>query len=302
MHLSVTLRQRTFDKENRMPYFKTNDGTQLFYSVWGEGRPIVFIHGNNVASDMWVSQIPSLVANGHQCIAYDQRGFIRSDSPQRGYDMDTFADDLNCFFEHLNLPQISVVAVSTGCAILARCLSRHGSGRVDNAILISTTTPCFLKSKDNPEGLEREVVYEPFRTGMIKDRPQLFRDSLDGFFNDVAAENPISEGIREWIVNYAIQNPLMTVLQYMQMGSEADSRADMRSFTMPTLIVHGDSDVFAPVAATGLRTHKLIAQSEILLYPGASHGLVFTHRDRLNRDIAQFLKQNVLQLASAVSH
>ena len=285
-----------------MPYFNSNDGTQLFYSVWGEGQPVVFVHGNNIASDMWFSQIPHLTAAGYKCIAYDQRGFLRSDTSQQGYRMDTFAEDLDCLFEHLQLSQVSVVAVSTGCAILARYLSLYGSHRIDSAVLISTTTPCFLKSGDNPEGLDREIALEPFRLGMIRDRPQLFRDSLDSFFNPAGAEHPVSEGLREWLVNYAIQNPLMAVLQYTQMGGEADSRADMKSFTMPTLVVHGDSDAFAPLEVTGLRTHKVIAQSELLIYPGASHGLVFTHHDRLNRDMAAFFKKNVLQTAGASAH
>lgn len=67
----------------------------------------------------------------------------------------------------------------------------------------------------------------------------------------------------------------------------------MSAFTIPTLIVHGDSDVFAPPEATGLRTHEMIGGSRFVSYSGASHGIVFTHRDRLNRDIADFLKHDV---------
>jgi non-heme chloroperoxidase len=282
-----------------MPYFNTTDGTQLFYSIWGDGPPIVFVHGNNLGSDTWTFQIPFLVANGYQCISYDQRGFARSDWPRRGYDVDTLARDLNCFLEHLDRPKATVVTFSVGAGVLARYLSLYGTGRVDRAILIATITPCILKTEDNPQGLPREVAYEPFRAGMIEDRPQLFRDSLDAFFNPAAAENPISEGIREWLVASAIQNPLIPMLEYARIVNETDFRHDMNSFTIPTLIVHGDSDVFAPASVTGLRTHEMIAGSQFVSYSGASHGLLFTHCKRLCREIVEFVKRDVLQVENA---
>jgi non-heme chloroperoxidase len=278
-----------------MPYFNASDGTELFYSIWGEGRPIVFIHGNNIASEMWTFQVPYLVERGFQCITYDHRGFLRSDCPPHGYDPDTLANDLHSLLEHLDLPRVSVVTMSLGAGVLARYLSQRGSGKIDRAILISTITPCFLKKDDNPEGLEREVAYEPFRAAMIQDRPQLFRDSVDAFFNPVQAENPVSEGLREWLVATAIRNPLIPMLEYAYASNVIDYRQDMKSFTIPTLIIHGDSDVFAPPAVTGLRTHAMIPHSRFVSYPGASHGLVFTHHDRLNREIAAFIENSVAQ-------
>jgi len=283
-----------------MPYFNTTDGTRLFYSIWGSGHPIVFVHGNNIGSDMWSFQSPSLIEKGYQCISYDQRGFGRSDCPQDGYDIDTLADDLHCFLRYLNLPKVSLVTFSVGGGILARYFARHGTGHVDKAVLIATVTPCFLKRDDNPEGLDPSIVYEPFRLGLIRDRPQLFRDSLDAFFNPSEAENPISDGIREWIVASAIQNPLVPMLEYARFSNHADFRSDMESFALPTLIVHGDSDVFAPPHETGLRTHKMIPGSTFLLYAGASHGITFTHRDRLNQDIIQFMKRDVHHFDEAV--
>jgi non-heme chloroperoxidase len=275
-----------------MPYFNVANGTRLFYSIWGSGHPIVFIHGNNIGSEMWSFQSPFLIENGYQCISYDQRGFGRSDCPENGYDIDTLANDLHCFLEHLNLPKVSVVTFSVGGGILARYLTLYGARYVDKAVLISTITPCFLKTPDNPEGLDASVVYEPFRLGLIHDRPQLFRDSLDAFFNPEAAEDPISEGMREWIVASAIQNPLVPMLEYARYSTKADFRSDMGSFDVPTLIVHGDNDAFAPAQDTGLRTHKMIPGSKFALYGGASHGIVFTHRNRLNRDIVKFMESD----------
>ena len=70
---------------------------------------------------------------------------------------------------------------------------------------------------------------------------------------------------------------------------EADFRKDLTSFVMPTLIVHGGADAFAPAEATAHRTHQGIKGSRLEIYPGASHALFFTHQDRLNRDIGEFV-------------
>jgi non-heme chloroperoxidase len=272
-----------------MPYCKAADGTQLFYSVWGEGHPLLFIHGGNVGSEMWTFQIPVLVERGYQCITYDQRGFARSDVPRGGYDFDTLASDLDRLIERLGLSRFSVATFSFGGAVLARYLTRHGSSMVEKAILVSPITPFLLKTPDNPEGLDREVAYEPFRRGLVENRPQIFRDSMDAFFNPATSERPITEGLKAWLVDLALRSPLMPMLEFFRASSETDFRADMRSFTMPTLIIHGDLDVFAPLAVTGARTHRMIEHSRLLTYAGASHGLLFTHQERLNREIAGFL-------------
>jgi pimeloyl-ACP methyl ester carboxylesterase len=238
---------------------------------------------------MWTSQIPSLAASGYQCITFDQRGFARSDVPRTGYDFDTLADDLRGLIEELDLVRFSPVAFSLGAAVLARYLSRHGARGIDKSVLVSPITPYVLWSDDNLDGLDRAVAYEPFRAGLIQNRPQLLHDSLDAFFSPTTAEQPISEALREWIVTSALRSPLMPMLEYFRTSSETDFLPDMRSFTMPTLIVHGELDVFAPPAATGLRTHHMIRGSEFIGYAGASHGLLFSHSDRFNRDVANFI-------------
>ncbi len=273
-----------------MPYFNAADGTELYFSAWGNGRPLVFIHGANVGAEVWEFQIPYFVEAGWQCISYDQRGFDRSDCPSKGYDADTLASDLDRLVEHLGLTRFAVAAFSVGGAVLARYLSRFGSAKVERAILVAPTTPFLLRTDDNPEGLERDTVYEPVRLEMKKDRRKFFDDCLNNFFNPNSSECPVSDGIRTRILNLALRSPLMPMLEIFRTSSTTDFREDMKAFTMPTLIVHGDADVFVPVHNSGARTHKMISSSELRIYRGASHGLLYTHQHRLNGDIAQFLK------------
>jgi pimeloyl-ACP methyl ester carboxylesterase len=82
----------TFPREvTGMPCFETSDHTTLFYIDWGTGDPVVFVHGQGLGADMGEYQALDVTDQGVHCIAYDQRGYGRSDQPGHGYDFDTFA-------------------------------------------------------------------------------------------------------------------------------------------------------------------------------------------------------------------
>ena len=77
-----------------MPIFTTRDGTAIRYKELGQGRPVILIHGWPLSSDSWDPVMMALDKAGMRAIAYDRRGFGRSDHARSGYDYDTFADDL----------------------------------------------------------------------------------------------------------------------------------------------------------------------------------------------------------------
>ena len=140
-----------------MSIIKTRDGTQLYYKDWGRGRPIVLIHGWPLDADMWEYQAPALAEHGFRVIAYDRRGFGRSDQPWQGYDYDTMTDDLKDVLDTLDLLDVALVGFSMGGGEVARYMSRHGGARVTRAALVSSVVPFLLKTQDHPEGVDRGV-------------------------------------------------------------------------------------------------------------------------------------------------
>jgi non-heme chloroperoxidase len=84
-------------------WIPVKDGTQLFYRDWGTGKPIVFLPGWPLPSDMWNYQIATLSESGFRCVAYDRRGHGRSDDSGNGFDYDTLAGDLAAVLETLDL-------------------------------------------------------------------------------------------------------------------------------------------------------------------------------------------------------
>jgi non-heme chloroperoxidase len=266
---------------------ETRDGVRLFYKDWGAGRPVVFCHGGILGADMWEYQMTALAAAGLRCVAHDRRGCARSSHPGRGYDFDTFADDLAALLDRLDLREVTLVGHSMGCGEIARYLKRHGAGRVRRAVLVATTTPYLLKAADNPDGIDR-AVFDRMHAAAGADRPRFTALAAGPFFGEGPA-GAVSEELVRWGVGLALQACPVATLDTIRAFSETDFRADLRAFTMPTLVVHGRADQGAPLALTGERTARLIPGSRLEVYDTA-HGLFITERERLNRDLLAFIR------------
>ena len=175
-----------------MPYLVTRDGTRLHYSSWGSGKPIVFVHGWAIPSDMWEYQLPSLIAAGFRCVVFDHRGCGRSEHACLGYELDTLAADLADLLQHLQLSSMVLIGFSLGGGVIARYLATFGSDRVSHCVLIASSTPFLLKAPDNPDGIEPAAVYDGFLAGLAHDRPQLLAAVAPGFFGVGLPGNAVS--------------------------------------------------------------------------------------------------------------
>jgi pimeloyl-ACP methyl ester carboxylesterase len=267
-----------------IPFIETNDRTTLFHKDWGTGRPVLFVHGWALNSDMWQYQMIHLAGQGFRCVAYDRRGHGRSSDPGRGYDYDTLADDLASVMERLNLRDAVLVGHSMGAGEVVRYLTRHGAKRVSRALLVAPALPFILKTADNPDGVDKEVL-DTVRGRFCTDFPKWLADNAPPFFLPETSPEMV-----QWGVRMALQTSLKALVDSNHADTETDFRAEMRRIATPTLIIHGDSDHSAPLDFTGRRAAKLIPVSELKVYEGAPHGLFITHMDRLNRDLLEFVK------------
>ncbi|MEJ7681951.1 MAG: alpha/beta hydrolase [Segetibacter sp.] len=59
---------------------------------------------------------------------------------------------------------------------------------------------------------------------------------------------------------------------------------------MSTLIIHGDSDKTVPIDPSARQSVRLIPNAKLIEYEGAPHGLFYTEKERLNKDLVEFIR------------
>ena len=264
------------------------DVVNLYYEDLGKGKNVVFIHGWPLSGAMWEYQITQLPQQGMRCITYDRRGFGHSDKPFGPYDYDTLAADLKAVLDSLDLQDITLVGFSMGGGEIAKYFSLYGGARVSKVVLISAVVPYMLQKDDNPDGVPQEM-FDKMLKGMTEDRPAFLEAFNKDFFGVSTMAHPVSNAMLQQCSNTAMHASPIATIQCAKSFSSTDFRADVPKINVPTLIIHGDADKTVPIKPTSDATAKLLPNAIYKVYEGEPHGLWFTAKERLNKDLVDFI-------------
>ena len=277
-----------------MAFVTTKDGVNIYYKDWGpkEAQPIVFHHGWPLSADDWDNQMLFFLAEGYRVIAIDRRGHGRSDQVSEGHDMDHYAADASAVVESLDLRNAVHVGHSTGGGQVARYVAQYGQpqGRVAKAVLVSAVPPLMVKTDGNPGGTPIEV-FDGFRKALAANRAQFYLDVASGPFYGFNREGAdVSQGtIQNWWRQGMIGSA-KAHYEGIKAFSETDQTEDLKTITVPVLVMQGDDDQVVPYKNAALLQDKLLANSVLKIYPGFPHGMHTTHADTINADILAFIR------------
>ena len=132
--------------------FAENNGVRIHYVTIGEGPLIVMIHGFPDYWYSWRRQMPAL-AERHQVVAMDMRGYNRSDKPVgvENYSMELLVGDVAAVIRHAGHEQATVVGHDWGGAV-AWTLAMVMPDVVERLIILNLP---------HPQGLARELARNP---------------------------------------------------------------------------------------------------------------------------------------------
>ncbi len=276
-----------------MKFIKTTDKSsgediQLAYYDYGHGKPVILIHGWPLCKEMFEYQLDALVGAGLRVIAYDRRGFGKSDQPWSGYDYDTLTDDLKAIIDELNLSDVTLLGFSMGGGEVARYFTRYGGANVSQAILVSSVVPYLPQTDDNPDGVPQDKLQD--MANQIKQDRIGFLDTFGKqFFGVNLMSHPVSAPALEYYRTLAAMASPKATADCMKAFAYTDFRGDAVNINVPTLIIHGDSDKTVPLATSSQRATELIKNNQFIVYEGAPHGLFYTEKERLNQDLVNFI-------------
>ena len=262
---------------------------ELHYTDQGAGQPVVLIHGWPLSGRSWESQVPALIEAGYRVVTYDRRGFGQSSQPWNGYDYDTFTADLAALVEHLDLRDAVLIGFSMGGGEVVRYLSRYGADRVSKIVLAAAVPPYLYKSDENPDGGVDDELINSMTTGIKTDRMAFLDGFLDGFFS-AGKDTLVSPQQKAYAMSLAaVASPKATVDCVNAFG-RTDFREDLTKVSVPTLVIHGDSDNIVPIEVSGQRTAASIPGSVLVVLEKGPHGILVSHAEEWNAAVLQFLQ------------
>jgi pimeloyl-ACP methyl ester carboxylesterase len=252
----------------------------MTYQREGRGLPVVMVHGYvGDGPSTWRPQLEGL-ADEFDVIACDLPGAGGSDDPPESFGMSGFADALAGFIESLGLTSPHLVGLSFGGAIIIELCRRPR--RLPSTITLVGAYAGWAGSLPQSE-VDRRLDQA---LELSRYAPEALVDALlPTMFAPSAPPSVVAEFAN------ALSSFHPAGLRAMARACTADLTEVVSTIRLPTLLVYGEEDARAPLGvATEL--HRGIADSDLVVLPGAGHVCNIDAAGPFNATLRRFLGQH----------
>jgi non-heme chloroperoxidase len=265
-------------------YIEVATNVRLHVTDVGSGRPVVLIHGFPLSDEMYEYQYEALAKAGFRAIGITMRGFGHSDKPGGGYSYDTYADDIKAVLDQLHLDNAVLGGFSMGGAIAIHYMSRHHAAHVSKLALFAAAAPCWTKQPDFPYSFfTKEDINGLIALGSVN-RPALYDEFGKKF---TATSTSLPAGIGAWLGTINLQASGFAVEQMLAVLREADERENVKTITVPTLILQGRLDHIVSYQLAE-QLQKAIPNSKLVPFEKSGHALFVEEPDKFNKELIEF--------------
>ena len=262
--------------------FQLPDGRQLAWSEVGQGRPLVLLHGWAMSAAVF-SEVADLLSADFRLLIPDLPGHGNS-SPALQNDLAGISADLGCWLAATETEAVTLVGWSLG-GMLSLEIAHQKQLPVERLVLVGTT-PRFTMSDDWTFGLPSVQVH-----ALARNLERRFEATLADFFSLAFAGESISKERLRTIRNFAVkQSPLpdhAAALGLLKLLASQDQRAILAEIHQPALVLHGDLDRIAPVAA-GRALAEMLSQGRFSEFSGVGHGPFLSQPQAVVAKIREF--------------
>lgn len=278
-------------------YIKSFDGTQLFYSTEGTGKPLVFCYGLVCSSLHWTYQIDHFQEN-YKTVWFDYRGHHNSETPEdlSSLTISNIARDLDILLDELKIEKPVFLGHSMGVNVVLDYYRLHPE-RVHGMILANGTAQ---------RPLETLFRHNALQTGfeLLKKAHQKSPELVSSFLK-LQKGNPLARtliGIGgfnpnltpkediELYVNQVLEMDPSILIHLIQNYDSYDATSWLHTISSPTLIIAGQQDRVVPLEQQELMK-QLISGSQLEIIHHGSHCPQMDLPDLVNFKIENFLKE-----------
>lgn len=269
---------------NGTGYIEVEPGVEIHVQDWGEGRPLVLVHGWPLSLRMFDAQAMELPARGIRIVALDLRGFGLSTKTWEGLDYDTWASDVGRVISILGLNDVTLAGFSIGGAIAAHYVATSRDPRVAKLALLAAPVPALKAGPDVPDGVPVGTI-QAIIDDEVADLAKAKSEFVSSFFS-----TDVSPELRRWYGDMGLMAPPRSTVRGFEEIRDRDLRDEVRHIEIPTRIFHGVNDKVVPFALGQLQS-KLIKGAKLVQFETGGHGLCYEERDRLNDELEKFVNE-----------
>jgi pimeloyl-ACP methyl ester carboxylesterase len=233
------------------------NGIGMYYAIWGEGEPLLLLHGGLGNTEYFGNQVPDF-AKHFKVIAVDSRGHGRSSRNADPYSYRLMASDVVALMDYLKIAKASIVGWSDG-GIIGIDIALHNPERLNRVFAFGANT--------NVQGLKPDIDKNPTfakyieRTGKDYERLSKTPKDFENFVNQIA---------QMW-------------------ATQPDYKPEeLAKITTPIAIADGEHDE-AIKQEHDVEMAKAIPGAKLVILPGVSHFAMLQNPALFNQAALDFL-------------
>lgn len=259
--------------------FTTDDGIQLNYQSYGNGQPIIFIHGFGGYQEIWTMQIQYFVDHGFNVITYDQRNHGASQFDPNLTKIDRLIHDLKNLIDNLRLQNVVLIGHSMGASVVYGLFDKNLAENVCAAIAVDQS-PKMIGNAAWPYGFMNATRAD--YQEKLQALPHI-RETLNGVMQKCRERVRIAQ--QQFPFDWAACNQLL--LDH----ARHDWRKAVTSMTKPLMLMTANQSPFF----NGAFADVMCNENQIYLSHAAvdqtGHCIMAEQPDKFNRLVEDFIKR-----------
>ena len=275
-----------------MPTANVNN-ISIAYEIYGDGEPLILIHGYSYNKSAWITQIDDL-SKHFKIIAVDVRGSGESSHPEESFTLESLVEDLKGLMDFLKIEKAHLAGWSMGGMIIQHFVLKYPE-RAGKLVLFATNAG--LPSNEGAIMLRDSLikVYEMRKTDpkaaffqlakfmhSTKFRKKMEREPNEKIHGIVTTE----ELIKDSTENQTTPTDLKHLAEIIFNHNTLDRLHEIKN---ETLIIVGSKDTLTPVLSNQ-QIHEKLPNSTLKVIQGAGHKVFFENQPEVNPIVIDFLK------------